>query len=60
MKLSNFSNKRLAKEVGEIGQGFAHEIFAVYQNAHPEVKIIPVNMCNRVGKMIHHVIASDQ
>lgn len=44
------------KEVDEVGQGFAHEIFVVFQNMHPEVKIIPVNMSETVKKMINHVI----
>lgn len=45
------------REVDEIGQGFAHEIFVVYQNTHPEVKIVPVNMSSSVEKMIHHVLS---
>ncbi len=44
-------------EVDEIGQGFAHEIFVVYQNAHPEIKIIPVNMNDGVTRMLNHVLA---
>lgn len=41
--------------ITEIGQGFAHELFVVFQNAHPDVKLIPVNMTEEVEKMINHV-----
>lgn len=43
------------KEVESIGQGFAHEIFVVFQIAHPGVRIIPTNMSEKVEKMIYHV-----
>lgn len=41
--------------VDEIGQGFAHEIFNVYQNEHTQVRLIPVNVSEDVQKMINHV-----
>lgn len=41
--------------VTEIGQGFAHEIFVVFQNAHQNIKLIPVNMTEEVEKMVNHV-----
>ncbi|MCD8348467.1 MAG: STAS-like domain-containing protein, partial [Lachnospiraceae bacterium] len=41
--------------VQEIGQGFAHELFVVFQNAHKEVRLTPINMSSDVEKMIHHV-----
>lgn len=41
--------------VDEIGQGFAHEIFVVFQRNHPNVELIPVNMTDEVKKMISHV-----
>ena len=28
--------------IAEIGQGFAHEIFVVFQNNHPGIKLFPV------------------
>ena len=46
-------------DVDDIGQGFAHEIFIVFQNAYPTVKIIPINMNERVKKMISHVIMTN-
>jgi anti-sigma regulatory factor (Ser/Thr protein kinase) len=38
--------------VSTIGQAFADEIFRVYQNAHPEVKIIAINESQDVLSMI--------
>lgn len=32
------------EKISERGQGFAYEIFVVFQNAHKNVKIVPVNM----------------
>lgn len=45
-------------EVEEIGQGFAHQIFCVFQNEHPEIKLLPLNTSEEVKKMIHHVKSS--
>lgn len=39
-----------------MGQGFAHQIFVIYKNQHPEIQIIPVNMNEDVTKMYDHVI----
>lgn len=41
--------------VPEIGQGFAHEIFVVFQNKHANTRIIPVNASVDVERMINHV-----
>lgn len=41
--------------IDDIGQGFAHELFVVFQNKHPDVKLIPVNANESVSKMINHV-----
>ncbi|MBR4033406.1 MAG: DUF4325 domain-containing protein [Clostridia bacterium] len=38
-----------------MGQGFAHQMFVVYQNAHPDIKLIPTNMSENVQKMYNHV-----
>ena len=40
-----------------MGQGFAHQMFVVYQNAHPDIKLIPTNMSENVRKMYNHVIS---
>jgi anti-sigma regulatory factor (Ser/Thr protein kinase) len=42
--------------ISEIGQGFAHELFVVFQNAHPDVKLIPLNTSEEIRKMINHVL----
>ncbi len=42
-------------DVQEIGQGFAHEIFVVFQNKHKNVALTPVNTNEDVQKMINHV-----
>lgn len=39
-----------------IGQGFAHQIFVVFANAHPDITLIPINMNEDVTKMYNHVI----
>ena len=41
--------------IDEIGQGFAHEIFVVFQREHPEVALIPLHMSFDVEKMVRHV-----
>lgn len=38
-----------------MGQGFAHQMFVVYKNQHPDIKFIPVNMNEAVTKMYNHV-----
>ncbi len=38
-----------------MGQGFAHQVFVVFQNAHPDILLTPVNMNEAVTKMYHHV-----
>jgi anti-sigma regulatory factor (Ser/Thr protein kinase) len=41
--------------VSEIGQAFADEIFRVFQNAHPKMRIIAFNTNEAIDKMIEHV-----
>lgn len=43
------------KDITEIGQGFAHELFVVFKRAHPDIKINIVNESENVRKMINHV-----
>lgn len=40
-----------------MGQGFAHQMFVVYANTHPDIKLIPTNMSENVQKMYNHVIS---
>ena len=41
-----------------MGQGFAHQLFVIFKNAHPEIKLIPENMNESVKNMYNHVTAS--
>ncbi len=41
-----------------MGQGFAHQVFVVFQANHPHIRLIPRNMCASIEKMYNHVIAS--
>ena len=38
-----------------MGQGFAHQLFVVFQNEHPEIKLIPMNAGEGIKKMYTHV-----
>lgn len=38
-----------------MGQGFAHQLFVVFKNEHPDIELIPVNMSGDVEKMYMHV-----
>ena len=42
-----------------MGQGFAHQLFVVFQHEHPEIRLLPVNMSPPVEKMYRHVLAGD-
>jgi hypothetical protein len=56
-RFENFSEVMLDFEgVARIGQSFADEIFRVFAQRHPEVKIVPVSMEPEVKKMINHVL----
>lgn len=39
-----------------MGQGFAHELFAVYQKKHMNMVITPINMNEKVKSMYNHVM----
>ncbi len=39
-------------KINQIGQAFADEVFRVFNNNHPEVKIIPINYNDEVNSMI--------
>jgi anti-sigma regulatory factor (Ser/Thr protein kinase) len=41
--------------VDMIGQGFADEVFRVFANAHPRVRLRPINCAQNVENMIRHV-----
>ena len=41
--------------VEDIGQGFAHELFFVFENKHPEIKLEVINANDNIKKMINRV-----
>ena len=44
--------------VEEIGQAFADEVFRVFQNAHKDTELVPVNMTAAVKNMVSRAKAS--
>ena len=44
--------------VSWMGQGFAHQIFVVFANSHPEIRLTPINMNEDVTRMHYHVLNS--
>lgn len=40
------------KNVSTVGQGFVDEVFRIFQNSHPQIKLIPTNMNDNVEFMI--------
>ncbi len=56
-RLDSFQEAVLDFEnVDIMGQGFADELFRVYHNEHPEVKLTPVNMNEFVNMVYHHAV----
>ena len=39
-----------------MGQGFADQLFRVFQEAHPEVELVPQNMNEDIQRMYQHVL----
>ena len=46
-------------EIKWMGQGFAHQIFVVFKNSHPDISIVPQNMNDSVQSMYNHVIKTN-
>ena len=44
------------KSIDEVGQGFADELFRVWQNGHPSTKLVPINMNAVVQLMVNRVL----
>lgn len=42
-------------EIIWIGQGFAHQLFVLFANSHPDIELISINMNEDVTKMYNHV-----
>lgn len=56
-RFENFAEVELDfSGVSAMGQGFAHEVFVVYQKKHPETSLLPIHMSENVQKMYRHVI----
>lgn len=45
-------------EIAWVGQAFAHQLFVVFANAHPDIELVPINMNEDVTKMYNHVKTS--
>jgi hypothetical protein len=43
--------------VETVGQGFADEIFRVFTNSFPKIKIVPINMNKEVQFMVTRAVA---
>ncbi len=55
-RLSDFQEVEFDfSEISWMGQGFAHQIFVVFQNEHPDMKLLPINMNEAVENMYRHV-----
>lgn len=44
-------------DVPTIGQAFADEIFRVFQNQHPDIRLIPISYNAEIGQMIERSLA---
>jgi len=44
------------KDVPDIGQGFADEIFRVFQQEHPGIELVPIETNPAIDRMIAHVL----
>jgi hypothetical protein len=44
--------------IEEIGQAFADEVFRVFQNAHKDTQLVPINMTPAVKNMVSRAKAS--
>lgn len=60
-RFENFSEVLLDfRGVSQIGQPFADEIFRVFQNSHPETKVLAIHTNAEIRRMIDHVRAADK
>jgi anti-sigma regulatory factor (Ser/Thr protein kinase) len=64
MRLEQFQSVYLDfKGISTIGQAFADEIFRVFQNEHPDIRLHPVNTTKEVDKMIaraRHMVTEEE
>ena len=58
-RLENFQTVELDFEgLDWMGQGFAHQLFVIFQNEHPNTLLTPINMGESVRSMYQHVMRS--
>ena len=43
-----------------MGQGFAHQLFVVFQQEHPQIRLLPIHMSAPVEKMYRHVLSGNE
>ncbi len=56
-RLNNFKEVIIDfDDIDWMGQGFAHQLFVVYQNSNPQITLTPINMNKSVTNMYNHVI----
>lgn len=57
ISLNSFKEVELDfSDVEWMGQGFAHQLFVVFQNEYIDIKLIPTNMNEAVERMYKHVM----
>ncbi len=47
-------------KVDSIGQAFADEVFRVFADAHPAIKLVPIRATEQIENMIKHVTANTE
>ena len=47
------------ENIGNIGQGFADEVFRVFKNKNPDITIVPVNMNEEIEFMINRAMKNN-
>ena len=47
-------------KIETIGRAFADEIFRVYKNQHPEIKLNFLNANQEIEGLIHHILSSSE
>lgn len=58
-RLENFQTVELDFDgLDWMGQGFAHQLFVVFQSEHPDTQLLPINMCENIDSMYRHVLHS--
>lgn len=55
LNLEKFSEVELDfRDVKQLGQGFADEVFRIFAKRHPEIKLRAINATNSIAAMIRH------